>query len=82
MSYYRQKSLHIVKASLYAEGRPIPDGVKFKTLNGVQIAYVVTLQGTEVPVQFGEWIVTERGGDRHYPIENSEFERLYEYLHE
>ncbi len=47
--------------------------------NGLLIAYVTTLQGEDVHVRPGEWIVTERGGGRHYPIARDEFERLYEY---
>jgi hypothetical protein len=35
-----------------------------------------------VSVGHGEWIATEQGGDRHYPIANEEFQRLYEHTDE
>lgn len=40
---------------------------------------VITIQGQLVPVCPGEWVVTEPSNpNRHYPIADSEFRRLYE----
>lgn len=39
--------------------------------------YVVTLQGQEVEVKPGEWIVAEHDGFHFYPIADEEFKRIY-----
>lgn len=40
--------------------------------------YVTTMQGVNVPVKVGEWIVLERDGKHCYPIADGEFQKLYE----
>lgn len=39
---------------------------------------VKTMQGQEVRVKVGEWIVKETNGPGYYPIAESEFPRTYE----
>ncbi len=83
MPYFRRRPSPPIEANQYIADQPSPSGVKFKTLeNGVRVAYVTTKQGQDVAVMPGEWIVTEQGGVRHYPIDNEEFQRLYEYTNE
>jgi hypothetical protein len=40
--------------------------------------FVTTIQGRQVPIKEGEWIVTEADGVHHYPIKADQFEKLYE----
>jgi len=40
--------------------------------------YVTTIQGQDVKVQYGEWIVMESDGIHYYPIADEEFKRIYE----
>jgi hypothetical protein len=40
--------------------------------------YVTTIQGTDVPISPGEWVVTEPDGVHHYPIAPSVFATKYD----
>ena len=80
MPYFRRKSSPPIEANQFLKDQPAPNGVKYRYWSdGTTTAYVTTKQGQDVTVNFGEWIVTEQSGDRHYPIAADEFERLYEY---
>lgn len=78
MPYFRRKPSSDIEAHQYLYGQPTPNGVKFRN----NVAYVTTIQGVDVTIIFGEWVVSERGGIGHYPIANDEFQRLYEWVQE
>lgn len=68
-----------------AHGAPLPGvDVTSATYNKEQGSlwsshqHVVTMQGREVPVEPGEWIVKEPDGVHYYPIADDEFRRIYE----
>jgi hypothetical protein len=42
------------------------------------VEFVRTMQGREVPVSVGEWIIKEASGEGYYPIADEEFRRIYE----
>lgn len=40
--------------------------------------YVVTIQGMRISVSLGEWIVVESDREHYYPIQDQEFQRMYD----
>lgn len=55
----------------------------FVTIPGVDTsrlgeATVTTIQGRQVNISPGEWVITESDGIHHYPCSSEEFSRLYE----
>ena len=82
MPTYRRKPT-TVDAEQFTDARQPPRGVTVKWWDSSMTkwrAYVVTMQGAEVPVGVGEWIVKEASGDGYYPIADAEFRRIYEEI--
>ena len=74
MAKYRAIARKIIEAEQWTDFDHPPPGVYMRGVYHV----VKTIQGQEVPVSVGEWIVKESGGPGYYPIEEAEFDRLYE----
>lgn len=74
MAKYRAIARKVIEAEQWTDFDRPPTGVYMKGVHHV----VKTIQGQEVPVRVGEWIVKEASGAGHYPIEEAEFKRLYE----
>jgi len=56
-----------------------PRGVERHYMHGkYPVEFVRTMQGREVPVSVGEWIIKEASGEGYYPIADEEFRRIYE----
>lgn len=80
MPLYRRKPT-TVDAEQFTNARQPPRGVTVKWWDSSMMnwrAFVVTMQGREVPVSIGEWIVAESDGQHFYPIDDFEFRRIYE----
>lgn len=72
------------------DGAPLPTGVNVgsyqcnaeeRTINFARF-YVTTIQGQEVSVSPGEWIIAEGDGEHFYPCEPGIFEATYEPVEE
>jgi hypothetical protein len=80
MAIYKRKPSEPIDAEQFTDQWNPPRGVtECKASAGETYFTVTTMQGQNVRVHPGEWIVAERcGGERYYPIAPDEFERLYE----
>jgi hypothetical protein len=80
MGIYRRKPT-TVDAEQFTDPRNPPRGVTVKwwsaSMNEWR-AFVVTMQGVEVSVKVGEWIVAEPDGEHFYPIAAEQFAKVYE----
>lgn len=79
MAKFKSKSVEI-EANQFLKRGECPLGVMTRE-NGEH--YVVTVQGQEVTVEPGEWIILENppgDGTRAYPCKADVFERRYEPL--
>lgn len=80
MPIYRRRPT-IVDAEKFTDPRNPPRGVTVKWWSASMTewrAFVVTMQGVEVPVKIGEWIAAEPDGEHFYPIADEQFVRIYE----
>lgn len=81
MPLYKRKPSDPIEAVQFVDPAELPHGVSEHWSNsGERYWTVTTMQGENVRVRPGEWIVAERGcgGARHYPVAADEFQRLYE----
>ncbi len=76
MPKFRNKPKVIDAEQFTSEAIP-PRGVR---PFGAGFFAVTTMQGQNVLVQLGEWIVAESDGKHYYPIADGEFQRLYEFV--
>lgn len=74
MARYRAIARKVIDAEQWTDCNTPPPGVYMRGVNHV----VKTMQGIEVPVRVGEWIVKESNGPGYYPIDEAEFRRTYE----
>lgn len=72
---FTAKTRKIIEANQYRNRGECVLGVQTRE-DGT--AYVTTIQGQQVTVEVGEWIVQESDGIHYYPIANGEFQELYE----
>lgn len=78
MPLYRRKPT-IVDAEQFIDPANPPRGVERHYMHGkYPVEFVRTMQGREVPVSVGEWIIKEASGEGYYPIADEEFRRIYE----
>lgn len=76
MAIYRRKPTDVDAEQFTAVSNP-PRGVRWSAASEMYV--VTTLQGMDVGVRIGEWIVREPSReDRYYPIADAEFRRIYE----
>lgn len=77
MPTYRRKpdSLVPFEANRYELATKYPPGV-FRGADGR--AYVKTIQGRDVPVSVGEWVIQEPDGVHYYPCSDDIFRQRYE----
>lgn len=75
MPHYRRKPT-VIDAEQFVHAIAPPRGVMFHHQFGKH--FVTTIQGQDVFVQPGEWIVAEADGKHYYPIADAEFRRIYE----
>lgn len=78
---FRKKQI-VVEANQFLKRGECPLGVRTRE-NGEH--YVVTVQGQEVSVQEGEWIIIEDppgDGTRAYPCDRDVFSKTYEPMFE
>jgi hypothetical protein len=71
----------LVDAEQFLDPDNPPRGVEITHLDDPSMNrrhHVTTMQGRQVDVSVGEWIVAEADGVHFYPIANAEFERIYE----
>lgn len=76
---FRSKSVEI-EANRFTHGATAPIGVRTREDGS---CYVVTIQGEEVAVHEGDWIILEDppgDGTRAYPCKADVFERKYEVV--
>lgn len=69
----------IIDAEQFLLWNDPPRGVKIHPHTGLY--YVTTIQGIDVPVALGEWIVVENDGLHHYPIADEVFKKTYTQLY-
>jgi hypothetical protein len=74
MPKFRAIARKVIDAEQFVDAARPPRGVY---VSGSQ-AFVKTMQGVEVPVSVGEWIVKEANAPGYYPIDDAEFQRTYE----
>jgi len=87
MGTYRSKP-KVIEATQFKGIEEIPNGVFVETLfsdpadfgggRWYSVYYVITIHGQKTYVQFGDWIITEQDGIRHYPCKPDIFEKTYE----
>ena len=76
MAIYRRKPTEVDAEQFTSVSSP-PRGVRWSATSEMYL--VTTLQGMEVGVRIGEWIVREPANpERFYPIADVEFQRIYE----
>ena len=76
---YRAIARNVIYAEQFTSKTEPPPGVFLSKSLACSGNHVVkTIQGQEVPVSVGEWIVKEENGPGYYPIDDAEFQRLYE----
>lgn len=75
MAPYRAKARKLIEAEQFLDEERLPPGVKRSDSLGT---YVTTMQGRHVVVSLGEWIIRENDGVHYYPIDDEEFQRIYE----
>jgi len=81
MAKYRAKVIPEIEAEQFLPPDNIPKGVYdvrniTKVTEPIYIGRVLTIQGQEVTVHAGEWIVQEsKDPTRHYPIDDSVFKK-------
>lgn len=86
MAKFIVKVIPVIEAEQFIPPNQIPRGVYdirnvSKVADPIYIGRVLTIQGQEVTVHSGEWIVTESSDDtRHYPIDDLVFQKKYELL--
>jgi hypothetical protein len=75
----------VIHAEQYINGKET-QGVQYKkrqnliTGKEIEIAFVTTIQGQEVLVKEGEWIIRESDNVHYYPCDATEFNKLYKPL--
>ncbi len=65
----------IIDAEQFVDVNNTPCGVVRKMVGSF---FVTTIQGQDVPVNLGEWIVREPDGIHFYPIADEVFRKNYE----
>jgi hypothetical protein len=68
----------IIEAHQLVSGEPLPKGVH--TFRGKM--YVTTIQGVEIPIEYGEWVMPEGDGQHFYPCADSVLRSTYEFIEE
>lgn len=72
------KKPKVIEAFQLVEGEPWPTGVQW---NGAQM-FVTTIQGVNVPITYGEWVMPEGDGVHFYPCANEAFLNTYHFVEE
>ena len=72
---FKSRKTKIIEANQYLKRGELPLGLRTREDGST---YVVTIQGQEVTVHLGEWVVQESDGIHYYPISRDEFPFLYE----
>lgn len=75
MPHYRRKPT-VIDAVQFTDATAPPRGVMFHHIFAKH--FVTTIQGQDVFVSPGEWIVVEADGEHHYPIADATFRELYD----
>lgn len=76
MAKFRAIARKVIEAEQFKDDNSLPPGVKFNDSLG---HHVTTMQGWNVCVSVGEWIVKDgKEPGRYYPIDDDEFQRTYE----
>lgn len=76
MAKFRAIRRKVIEAEQFTSEDSLPPGVKFNDSLG---HYVTTMQGRNVCVSVGEWIVKDGAEPgRYYPIDDAEFQDAYE----
>jgi hypothetical protein len=73
-----QKIPKVIKAFQLISGEPWPPGVAWN--EKTRQIYVTTIQGVDVPIQYGEWVMPEGDGIHFYPCADSILRSTYEFL--
>lgn len=80
---YRSKpsevSAYQLTEAMVAKGNPLPPGV-MRHHQFDNLCFITTVQGQDVEVKPGEWIVQEADGIHHYPVADDVFDRKYERI--
>lgn len=79
MTQYQKKPI-VIEANQLTEGEPWPEGVNWNATS--EQMYVTTIQGVDVPIRYGEWVISEGDGVHFYPCDGEVFERVYEPVQE
>ena len=69
-------SAHKMRLPDGVQGAPSP-GADNWAYEGCRF-FVTTMHGHLTPIEPGDWIVTERDGEHHYPVKPDVFESTYE----
>jgi hypothetical protein len=77
---FRHKVIE-VEAEQWFPGKEIP-GVKIWPECLGPTPYVTTMQGQQVTIKAGEWIIQEGDGIHAYPCDPGRFEQIYEPVEE
>lgn len=77
MSTFRSKPTTIQAEQYTGDWENRPKGVYANFQHG---PYVQTIQGVQVAVKPGEWIVTEPDGIHHYPVQDEVFQSRWELV--
>jgi hypothetical protein len=75
-----RKRPQIVEANQFRHGATAPIGVRSREDGS---AYVVTIQGVEIPINEGKWAILEDppgDGTRAYPCADEVFRKSYELV--
>lgn len=72
------KKPKVIEAFQLVEGEPWPQGVQW---DGQQM-FVTTIQGVNVPIKYGEWVMPEGDGVHFYPCANEVFLNTYHFVEE
>lgn len=77
MAKYKRRpdTLFPFEANRYEEASQLPPGA-FRGDDGC--VYVKTIQGRDVQVSVGEWVLQDVDGVHHYPCQDEVFKQRYE----
>ena len=74
--YQRRPNTFIpFEANQLVDGEALPQGAKQREDGSV---YVTTIQGRDVDVSPGEWVIQEPDGEHYYPCSDEIFQERYE----
>ena len=70
------KKPKVIKIHQLIEGTPWPSGVQW---DGTQM-FVTTIQGVNVPISYGEWVMPEGDGIHFYPCSDAVLYSTYDFV--